>query len=343
MEGVDGFTILQCLFDSPGGNGLVLSNYIRNAVIEANEFRYSGDSSIIVVGSSKLIDGTDGNQLRGTKVIGNLIHESGIWGKQTSPYMQSLTCQTELTGNVFFNGPRAGINFNDGFGGGNLLKNNLIFNFVRETANHGVFNSWDRQPYLTRVQDGHTSSLLPATSYITKNFIINNYHSAWPLDHDDGSCYYEDTYNFLVYGGYKNYLGHSKTVVYNTYIYPDALNSVNITYLHRPYCADHDGATINFLPSGWGEVWAHNKCVIGNPDIYDFHTCNTDGDNSKGLVPMTYDNTFYTPNKEVNIPCGLMNLTLQEYQKMGFNEGSVVHDLVDTAAIIEWGKVLLNL
>ena len=25
-----------------------------------------------------------------------------------------------------FNGPHAGINFNDGFGGGNLLKNNLL-------------------------------------------------------------------------------------------------------------------------------------------------------------------------------------------------------------------------
>jgi hypothetical protein len=347
VEGVDGFTIQQCLFDSPGGNGLVLSNYIRNAVIEANEFRYSGDSSIIGVGSSQLVDGTDGNQPRGTKVISNLVHESGIWGKQTSPYMQSLACQTELTGNIFFNGPRAGINFNDGFGGGNLLKNNLLFNFVRETADHGVFNSWDRQPYLTKIKDGHTPSLLPATSHIMKNFIINNYHSAWPLDHDDGSCYYEDTYNFLVYGGYKNYLGHSKTVENNTYIYPDALNSanVNISYLHRPYCADHDGATIDILPSGWGEIWAYNKCVIGNPDIYDFHTCNkTSSEDSRGLVPMTSDNTFYTPHKEVNIPCGAENLTLQEYQKMGFDKGSVVHDLaeIDTATVVSWGRHLLD-
>ena len=343
VEGVNGFTIQQCLFDSPGGNGLVLSDFIRNAVIEANEFRYSGDSSIIVVGSSELIDGTDGNQPRGTKVISNLIHESGIFGKQTSPYMQSLACQTELTGNVFFNGPRAGINLNDGFGGGNLLKNNLIFNFVRETADHGAFNSWDRLPYLTKVQDGHTPSLLPATSYITKNFIINNYHSAWPLDHDDGSCYYEDTYNFLVYGGYKNYLGHSKTIMYNTYVYPDAIHSANINYLHRPFCADHDGATLRILPSGWGEIWAYNKCVIGNADIYDFHTCDTDRDDSKGLVPNTHDNTFYTPNKEVYIPCGQVNLTLQEYQAMGFDKGSVVHDIVDTATIIEWGKELLDL
>lgn len=344
VEGLDGFTIQQCLFDSPGGNGLVLSNYIRNAIIEANEFRYSGDSSIIVVGSSQLIDGTDGNQPRGTKVISNLIHESGVWGKQTSPYMQSVACQTELTGNVFFNGPRAGINFNDGFGGGNVLENNLLFNFVRETSDHGVFNSWDRQPYLTKVQDGHTPSLLPATSYIRKNFIINNYHSAWPLDHDDGSCYYEDTYNFLVYGGYKNYLGHSKTVMYNTYVYPDALNMANMSYLHFPYCADHAGATIDILPSGWGETWAHNKCVIGNQVVYDFVTCSTtNGDNSKGLVPMTYDNTFYTPHKEVTIPCGTVNLTLHEYQEMGFDKGSVVHDLVDTKTIIEWGKELLDL
>ena len=343
VEGVDGFTIRQCLFDSPGGNGLVLSNYIRNAIIEENEFRYSGDSSIVLVGSTELIDGTNGNQPRGTKVIGNLVHESGMFGKQTSPYMQALTCQTELTGNVFFNGPRAGININDGFGGGNMLKNNLIFNMVRETADHGSFNSWDRQPYLTTVQDGETPSLTPATSYLTRNFIINNYHSVWPIDHDDGSCYYEDTYNYLIYGGYKNYLGHSKTVMYNTYIYPDARFSVKVNYLHRPYCADHDGATVDVLPSGWGEIWAHNKCLIGNPAIYDLHTCNVTSKDIRDLVPFTYDNTFYVPTKDVYIPCGDVNLTLREYQAMGFDKGSVVHDAVDIATIVEWGRTLLDL
>ena len=343
VEGVDGFTIEQCLFDSPGGNGLVLNNYIRNAIIEDNEFRYSGDSSIIVVGSTEMIDGTNGNQPRGTKVISNLIHDSGVFGKQTSPYMQSLACQTELTGNVIFNVPRAAINFNDGFGGGNLLQHNLIFNTVRETADHGAFNSWDRQPYLTTVQDGQTPSLMPATSYLTRNFIINNYHSVWPIDHDDGSCYYEDTYNFLIYGGYKNYLGHSKTVMYNTYIYSDAMFSVNVNYLHRPYCADHDGATLDVLPSGWGEIWAHNRCLIGNSNIYDLHTCNITGGDSRGLVPFTYDNTFYVSNKDVYIPCGNVNLTLHEYQAMGFDRGSVVHDVVDIATIIDWGKTLIEL
>ena len=37
----------------------------------------------------------------------------------------------------------------------------------------------------------------------------------------DGSCYYTDTDNFMIYGGYKNYLGHSKHVHGNVYVHPE--------------------------------------------------------------------------------------------------------------------------
>ena len=335
VEGVDGFTMQKCRFDSPGGNGLFLSNYVRNAVIEANEFRYTGDSAIAAVGSTNLIDGTNGNQPRGTKVVGNLIHEIGIYGKQTSAYIQSLACQTELIGNVFFNGPRAGINFNDGFGGGNLIKNNLIFNMVRETSDHGPFNSWDRQPYITRVKDNHTASLEPAVSIITRNFLINNYHSTWPLDHDDGSCYYNDTHNYLVYGGFKNFLGHSKIAMSNVYVYPDLSVSFK-------YCATSDGPARGEFASGWGDVWANNTCIMGNANIYKFAGCNPNGDN-QGLIPLTYNNSFYAPNKDIYIQCGEKKLTLQEFQALGYDKGSVVSDVVDAKTIVEWGKSLLGL
>ena len=345
VEGVDGFTMQKCQFDSPGGNGLFLSNYVRNAVIEGNEFKYTGDSAIAAVGSVDLIDGTNGNQPRGTKIVGNFVHEIGIYGKQTSAFIQALACQTEIEGNVFFNGPRAGINFNDGFGGGNRVENNLIFNMVRETNDHGPFNSWDRLPYLTTVKDSQTPSLDPAVTQITRNFIVNNYHSVWPIDHDDGSCYYNDTFNFLVYGGYKNFLGHSKTVMFNIYVYPDAnihTPTDGYKFLTRPFCANHDGASKDDLPSGWGEVWANNTCIIGNPDIYQFGTCNPDGDD-RGLIPLTYNNTFYAPKKDVYIHCGKQNLTLQEFQAMGYDKGSVVNDVADTATVVGWGKELLNI
>ena len=344
-EGIEGFKISNCLFYSPGGNGLLLNNYVRGAVIEGNEFVWVGDNAIVAVGSTQLMDGTDGNQPRGTKVIGNLVHEVGVFGKQVCAYVQSLACETQLTGNVFFNGPRAGINFNDGFGGGNVVKNNLLFNFVRETLDHGTFNSWDRQPYVTTVKDGITPSINPAESYITQNFFLGNYHSLWPIDHDDGSCYYMDKSNVIVYGGFKNFAGHSKVAVNNLYIYPDApRNSFNTT---NPHCAMSYGSTRNsFNGSGWDDVWSDNICVIGNPNIYQFTSCSM-FDNA-GLVPMTFNNVFYAPNASIYIGCGYHNasvvkISLQEYQDMGYEIDSVVKDLPSNDEVMEWARNKLQI
>lgn len=344
VEGINGLLVQNCLFFSPGGNGIFLSNYVRNAVIEGNEFVYTGDSAIAAVGTADLIDGTLGSQPRGTQILSNLAHEIGVWGKETSAYFQGVACQTTLLGNVFFNGPRAAINFNDGFGGGNLLKNNLLFNMVRETGDHGPFNSWDRQPYLTEVRDG-IPSLNPAESNITLNFIINNYHSTWPLDHDDGSCYYYDTYNYLVYGGCKNYLGHSKVVKYNYYIYPDVdlqRQEKLGAFFQEPYCANSDGASRVVLPSGWGEVWANNTCIIGNPNIYKFSSCTPTGNNT-GLIPFTANNTFFAPYADIYITCGNEKLSLAQFQFLGYDVGSVVHDPASDSTVIEWGRKLLGI
>eukprot|EP01051_Picozoa_sp_SAG22_P015733 SAG22_NODE_2100_length_3015_cov_2.342250_5_plen_48_part_00 len=37
--------------------------------------------------------------------------------------------------------PRAGINLNDAFCHGHLIENNLLFNWVRETQDHGPINT----------------------------------------------------------------------------------------------------------------------------------------------------------------------------------------------------------
>ena len=343
IEGVDGFLLQNCLFFSPGGNGVFLSNYVRNAVIEGNEFVYVGDTAIAVLGTAELIDGTLGNQPRGTQILSNLAHEVGIWGKVAAAYFQGLACETILRGNVFFNGPRAGINFNDGLGGGHRVEKNLIFNMVRETADNGCFNSFDRLPYLSGVKNG-TPSLTPAQSNMTRNFIISNYHSTWPIDHDDGSCYYYDTYNYLVYGGYKNYLGHSKVVKYNYYIYPDGDTSRETVgaFLYLPYCANSDGASRGSRASGWGEVWVNNTCIIGNPNIYQFGSCTPTGNNT-GLVPFTANNTFYAPNKDIYIKCGNVKWSLAQFQEEGYDIGSTVNDPVSYDTIVEWGRKLLGI
>jgi len=147
------------------------------------------------------IDGTNKDQPRYNQIISNIIHEIGIYQKQSSMYFQAQSCQTNISNNIFYNGPRANINFNDQFGGANNVQRNLIFNAVRETADHGPFNSWGRQPYITTVRDGITKSITPAVTTIQENFIIGSYHTQEAIDNDDASEYFNTSSNFFVYGG----------------------------------------------------------------------------------------------------------------------------------------------
>ena len=58
-----------------------------------------GESGIVSVGSTEKIDGTKGDQPRGNQILRNLIHEVGIFGKQTAGYVQAMSCQTTLKHN----------------------------------------------------------------------------------------------------------------------------------------------------------------------------------------------------------------------------------------------------
>eukprot|EP01061_Rhynchopus_euleeides_P006089 TRINITY_DN1516_c0_g1_i1.p1 TRINITY_DN1516_c0_g1~~TRINITY_DN1516_c0_g1_i1.p1 ORF type:complete len:336 (+),score=148.72 TRINITY_DN1516_c0_g1_i1:129-1010(+) len=162
-------------------------------------------------------DGRDGNQPRGTRVVGNLVREIGIWQKQSSMWFQAVTAQTTLSQNVHFNGPRAGVNFNDGFGGGDVMEGNLLANCVRESGDHGPFNSWDREPFITDIGmhrtpskanvtgdlPGHEPasgpSVLPQFRQIRHNFVFDVYSSQEAIDNDDGSSYYLTHDNYFVY------------------------------------------------------------------------------------------------------------------------------------------------
>ena len=73
---------------------------------------------------------------------------------------------------------------------------------------------------MSDVRDG-TPSVWKAWDEIGFNLIYNNYQSTWPIDHDDGSSFFHDHDNVLIYGGYKNLFGHDQTIERNMYIYPD--------------------------------------------------------------------------------------------------------------------------
>lgn len=60
---------------------------------------------------------------------------------QVSAFASALSFGTTINGSIFFNGPRAGINWNDGAGGGNNVTQNLLFNWVRETSDRKLLTN----------------------------------------------------------------------------------------------------------------------------------------------------------------------------------------------------------
>ena len=184
--GSSGLILHHSLLTELGGNGVVLSDWNLNATITHNQCVWVGDSCVIAVGSAAGVDGVSRTtQPTNTVVTSNIMSEMGIYTKQSSAVMTAVSRSTTIQGNVLFNCPRALININDGFHGDLDIHHNLLFGAIRETSDHGPFNSWDRQVYLTQqtssVGDPTSPTTTPAPNYLHHNFVINSYNSVWVM------------------------------------------------------------------------------------------------------------------------------------------------------------------
>ena len=256
LTGTVNATVQGGTFKRLDGNAIMLNGYNRDATITQNEFVYIADNVIAGWGETKEWDGRNGDQPRNTLVSENFIHELGFFEKQSSAFFQAKTAQTTIKDNVMFNMPRAAINFNDGFGGGNIVSGNLIWNTCRESGDHGPINTWDRQAFFTDVPEPPGFS--PVQTLIQSNFIFANYGAAQGVDNDDGSSYYTIDRNvFFDADGFKmDYGGHGSSFT----------NNLVVTKPHRGACMGLGG-----FEAGHGDAYINNTCALlgGNASAAD--------------------------------------------------------------------------
>lgn len=94
LSGTEGVRFEGCTFKYLAGNAVYLAGYNRDAAVVESELTQIGDSPIVQWGWTEStdplmpagtgMDGTAGNQPRGTQIIGNLCHEYGFNQKQSS-------------------------------------------------------------------------------------------------------------------------------------------------------------------------------------------------------------------------------------------------------------------
>lgn len=240
-----------------------------------------------------------------------------------------------------YNGPRAGINQNDDFAGGSEFARNLVFNTVLDTGDHGNFNSWDRKPWLWLDDPMDPSSevrMVPNYHHIHHNFMIRTSFlgaskNLYCLDHDDGSSMYNDTSNFLVYGGIKFREGLQKHASSNYLAFPNGPDAREVPFADQ--C------------KGYGNSYTNNTVVSGTGQFYG--ACSAYDTNDQGDHVNIGFNRYFSPGANFSDGgCGAVNsLSWSEWQKSGLKQDlhSSLSDMADIifAEMLVAGRVLPGL
>ncbi len=325
IEGGEDITIENNSFLYLGGNGVFISNYARNVKVIGNKFKYLGATAILAVGNPRYDTDTpwdmsrDPNHPFNTLVEGNIASEMGNIVKQSSGFFQALSAKTSVRKNIFFNVERSAINFNDGYGGANVCEQNLLFNTVRSTLDHGPFNSWDRQAYIqptifNLVQNGNN----PEPSFVRNNFLIGGYGGTKGIDHDDGSSFYANSNNLIVYG-YQKLKGRDISSQNNIVIFPYDY-AVHISEL----TTGNQGADME---------WFNNRVVLrSNAQVYGLiypDACvpkNFDTKGNKIYLPMPFQaNCRDQPSQD-----------WKEWGKMHDSGSSIQYNLPSNSDLLGW-------
>lgn len=244
LEGTENLSIDRCSIMEVGGNAVTISNYNRHTEIKNCEIADAGASSILFVGDLKAvrsplfgyesiftdeenIDWAPGpmtqNYPSKCVVEGNLLIRNGRVEKQSAGISLSICEEINIYHNTIYDVPRAGINICDGTWGGHRIEKNIVFHTVRETQDHGAFNSWGRDRFWDprysemerKLKENPMLPLLDARQTVIIRQNIFECANGWDIDLDDGSSNYLIAKNLCLRGGIKNREGVCREVTNN--------------------------------------------------------------------------------------------------------------------------------
>lgn len=267
LTGAEDCAIVDCEFDQVGGNGVFVNSYNRRITVRGSHFHGIGASAVCFVGSPKSvrnplfrygqrlsydqIDKTPGPQTpdypADCLVDDCLIHDISVVEKQATGVEISMAKGITVRHCSIYKTGRAGINISEGTFGGHVIEFCDVFDTVRETGDHGSFNSWGRDRFWHLKGAPHDELPKLALLDVETNTIRNSRwrcDHGWDVDLDDGSSNYEIYNNLFLHGGLKLREGFHRKVYNNI-----AVN--NTFHPHAWYDNSQDVVTNNIWMSSY--------------------------------------------------------------------------------------------
>jgi hypothetical protein len=290
FTGCEGCTLEDCTLTHLGGNAVVVSGYNRRVAVRGCHITEIGANGVAFVGDPRAVRSPlfEYGQRQGVQDIDRtpgpkgedypaacsvedcLIHRTGRVEKQTAPVEISTAQGISVRYCSIYDVPRAGINVGDGCWGGHLIEFCDVFDTVKETGDHGSFNSWGRDRYwglkgvdLNRIADDPALRDLPLLDAVKPVVLRHNRwrcDHGWDIDLDDGSTNYRITNNLSLHGGIKLREGFRRVcennVIVDNSLHPhvwfaDSGDVVRRNIVFTPYRPVR-------VPKPWGEEWDFN-------------------------------------------------------------------------------------
>lgn len=243
FEGAENCAVEDAFIDQVGGNAIFANNYNRRLTVRGCRIARAGASGVCFVGdpqaarnplfnysqvnSLEQLDRTPGprsNNFPADCLVDDcLIYLTGRVEKQTAGVNIDLAQGITVRHCSIYDVPRAGINIGDGCWGGHVVEFCDIFDTVKETGDHGSFNSWGRDRYW-RPDINEVNAWvkqvpeLPRFDAVKPVVLRNNRwrcDHGWDIDLDDGSSFYSISNNLCLHGGIKNREGYGRIVENN--------------------------------------------------------------------------------------------------------------------------------
>ncbi len=261
-----GITVARSHFSGIGASGVCFVG--RPDAVRSPLFEYGETNSL------ESVDLTPGPRSdsypKNCTVEDCLIEHVGTVEKQATGVEISMSYGITVKNCTVCHTSRAGINISEGTFGGHRIEGCDVFDTVRETGDHGSFNSWGRDRYWhLRGLDDRDAGQYARLDMLAPNVIAKNRFRCdrgWDIDLDDGSSWTLIEENLCLCGGIKLREGFFRTVRRNICVnnslhfhvwYPESGDRAEENLVFSPY------APIG-MPERWGDSVDRN--ILYAPD-----------------------------------------------------------------------------
>ncbi|MBQ1955264.1 MAG: right-handed parallel beta-helix repeat-containing protein, partial [Clostridia bacterium] len=279
----------KCRFFDIGTNGVFVDGNNEKIDVYRSHFKKMGASGVCFVGRSDCVRSplfeynetqsvNDFSKVPGPKsdnfpklctVEDCLIEYVGTVEKQATGIQVSMSYGITIRNTTVCHTSRSGINFSEGTFGGHRIEGCDVFDTVRETGDHGCFNSWGRDRYwhVPDLDDAdawkYAKLDVLGTNVITRSRFRCD--RGWDIDLDDGSTDFVITENLCLNGGIKLREGFFRTVKNNI-----CVNNTLHTHAWYPFSGDVAENNIwceGYAPFAMPEVWGKsiNANILHTP------------------------------------------------------------------------------